>query len=106
MAVKVLGQLNPSINVLTDFYTVPALKTVVTSSIVICNQSAVAVHFRISVAVAGAVDAVKQYLYYDIGLSANDTFIATIGFTLAASDVVRVRADSASVSFNLFGDES
>jgi hypothetical protein len=102
---KVLAQTNPSATTLTDSYTVPASTATVISSVVICNQAAVAASFRVSVAIAGAGDTAKQYLYYDESLAANDTFIATIGITLAATDVVRVYASNATMSFNLFGLE-
>lgn len=105
MSQKVLGQSNPNATTLTTLYTVPALKYAVISSIVVCNRSAVATSFRISVAVAGAIDDNKQYLYYDILISGNDTFVATIGITLATTDVVRVYAALATLSFNLFGIE-
>jgi hypothetical protein len=104
--VKVLGQLNPSATTLTDLYTVPGATQVVASSLVICNQNAVAVTFRVSVAVAGAGDDPKQYLYYGQSLAANATFIATIGISLAATDVVRVWASSTAMSFNLYGVET
>ena len=54
---------------------------------------------------AGAADTTKQYLYFDVTVPGNNTFIAVIGITLATTDVVRVQSDTASVSFNLFGVE-
>jgi hypothetical protein len=100
---KVLGQSAPLATTLTDAYTAAA-KTVV-SSVVICNRGAAQILVRISVAVAGAADATKQYLYYDLPVPANDTFIATIGITMGIADVVRVYTDLATASFNLFGIE-
>lgn len=102
--VKTLAQLNPSATTLTDFYTVPAATSATISSITICNQST-ATTFRVSIAVAGSANNVKQYIYYDTDLAANRTYIATIGITLAATDVVRVYAGSTNLSFNLFGVE-
>lgn len=102
---KVLGQSKPSATTLTDMYTVPALTSTTVSTIVVANQSATATSFRISVAVAGAADTPAQYLYYDIAIPGNDTFAATLGITLAASDVVRVYNTLATCSFNLFGVE-
>ena len=102
---KVLGQSNPSATTLTTLYTVPAATSAVCSSIVVCNQAASAGTFRIAVRVAGAAIAAKQYLYYDTAIAANDTFVATIGISLAATDVVSVYASSATMSFNLFGVE-
>ena len=103
---KVLGQSIPGAVTLTDIYTVPALTSTTVSSIYVCNQSgAAATTFRISIAVAGAADATKQYIYYDVNIPANETFVATTGFTLATTDVVRVYATLATLSFSIFGVE-
>lgn len=75
------------------------------STLSVCNRGT-ATTFRVSMAVAGAADDVKQYLYYDLPIGANDTFLATIGITLGETDVVRCYAASDNVSFNLFGIES
>ena len=104
-AAKVLGQLNPAPTTLADLYVVPGGKQCVSSSIVVCNRAGGAQTFRISVAVAGAANNVKQYLYYDLPLTGNNTFIATIGITLGSGDVVRVYASNGNLSFNLFGTE-
>lgn len=99
----VLGQSNPTATTLTTLYTVPAATSVSVSSIVICNRSSTATSFRISIAPAGAADALTQYLYYDVPISGNDTFVATIGCTLAATDVVRCYATLATLTFSIFG---
>lgn len=104
-ALKVLGQIVPSATTLTAVYTVPAVTQATVSSISVCNQNATSVTFRISVAVNGAADDPKQYMYYDLPLLENDTFIATVGLSLAAGDVIRVRSSTANVSFNVFGVE-
>lgn len=103
--IKVLGQSNPAATTLSDLYTVPANKVTTTSSLIVCNQAAVAGTFRVSVAVAGLADTAKQYLYYDTAIAANATFSAVLGLTLATTDVVRVYASSATMSFNLYGVE-
>lgn len=104
-AYKTLAQLKPSATTLTDFYTVPASTSTVTSTIIITNQSATATSFRIAVAVAGAADNTKQYLYYDFPINGNDSIVFPLGMTLATTDVVRVYATLATLSFNLFGTE-
>jgi hypothetical protein len=104
-APKVLGQSNPTAANLTDMYTVPALTRTTVSTITVANRSAVATSFRISVAVAGASNDASQYIFYDIPISGNDTFAATVGITLGPADVVRVYATLATLSFNLFGIE-
>lgn len=102
---KTLGQSAPAATTLTDLYTVPASTSVVASTFVACNRGAAGVKFRASVAPAGAADATSQYIYFDVALAANDTFAATLGITLAATDKVRVQTDTATVTFSLFGVE-
>ena len=103
---KVLAQLNPSATTLTTFYTVPAATSTVVSSIFICNQTSTDATFRISIAVAGAADNAKQYLYFDNVAPANDSFTITTGITLATTDVVRAYASTATLSFNMSGVEN
>ena len=101
---KILGQAAPAAGVLADCYTAP--NRAVCSSVIACNRDgANDTLIRISVAVNAAADSAKQYLYYDLPLFAADTFIATIGWTLGISDVIRVYTDIATASFNLFGVE-
>lgn len=103
---KVLGQFSITApNTLYDVYTVPALTRATLSTIVVANRSGSSVTFRIAIAVAGAADDVKQYLYYDIPIPANDSFAATIGVTVGPADVVRCYGSSTSISVNLFGIE-
>lgn len=104
-ALKVLGQLAPAATTLSALYTVPAFTSATVSSIVACNQNNGAIKFRVSVAVAGAADDPKQYLYYDVDLTKKNTFSAVLGLTLGAGDIVRVYTDTANVSFSLFGVE-
>jgi hypothetical protein len=55
---------------------------------------------------AGASISNEHYIYYDVAIAGNDTFIATIGMTLATTDVVSVYATLATLSFNLLGQEN
>ncbi len=102
---KVLAQLNPSATTLTTLYTVPAATSTVVSMIMVCNQTSSPVTFRLSVAIAGAADNIKQYLYYEVSIPANDSFKVPAGITLATTDLIRCYASSASMSFTVFGDE-
>lgn len=102
---KVLGQASLAATTLTDLYTVPAATGTTISSVVLCNRSATPTTFRLSVAQAGAADAVAQYLYYDVPLAGNDTYVATIGITLAATDKIRAYVGAATVSVTVFGVE-
>lgn len=102
---KVLAQTNPTATTLTDSYTNATAGGAVVSSLTVCNRSATQTTFRVSVAVAGAADDNKQYIYYDVIIPGNDTFIATVGITLANTDVIRVYATLATLTFNFFGVE-
>jgi hypothetical protein len=103
---KILGQSIPLAQVLTNLYVVPSLTSSVISSLVVCNQSSIPTIFRISLAIAGAADTPAQYIYYNLPIAANDTFIATIGGTLATTDIIRVHSDNGLVSFNVLGSEN
>lgn len=102
---KILGQISPSATTETDLYTVPAATSSVCSSISICNRGTTQTTFRVSLSQGGASTTNKDYLYYDVTLAGNDTFIATIGVTLATTDKIRVYSGNASLSFQLFGTE-
>ncbi len=106
---KILGQLAPSATTLTTLYTVPGATTTQCSTLTICNRGAANATFRVALSPAGAAISNEHYQYYDVmiqGTSADgDTFQATVGWTLGATDVVRVYASSANLSFSLFGLE-
>lgn len=102
---KVLAQSNPSAATLTDAYTVPGATDTVVSSVIVCNRSSTATSFRISIAVAGAANSNEQYLAFDTAIAGNDVHEFTVGVTLNTTDVVRVYATLATLSFNIFGVE-
>ena len=105
IAYKVLGQSSPAATTETALYTVPSATSAIGSSIIVANRSTSLAYFRVSIAVAGAVTSNKDYIYYDLPIGANDTFIATIGITLATTDVVRVYSSNTNLSFSLYGSE-
>lgn len=103
---KVLAQSNPAATTLTDIYTVPGATSTM-AIVLICNQG-VAGSFRLSVAIAGAADATKQYLHRSQSIDANDTFKAPIWgglITLGAADVLRFYGSHANFSVNVLGLE-
>jgi len=103
--IKVLAQADLAATTLTDVFTVPAANNAVISTVTLCNRNAVSVAVRLSVAVAGAADNNKQYLYYDLPIGGNDTFAFTFGVTLDVGDVIRAFASTTGVSVNVFGVE-
>jgi hypothetical protein len=104
-SLHVLGQATPGAGSLVTLYTVPASTSTVVSTITVCNQNSSSIKYRISVAIAGAADTPTQYLAYDTTLPKNAFVALTLGLTLATTDVIRVRSDTANVSFNAFGSE-
>lgn len=102
---KVLGQLAPAATTLSTLYTVPAVTSAVGSSLVICNQGATPDNIRVAVRPAGAAIDPKHYLYYDVWIGASESLTATLGITLATTDVVSVYSGLGTTSFNLFGKE-
>lgn len=103
-AYKVLGQAHPSAASDTTLYTVPAATSAVCSTLSVCNLG-VSTTYRVAIRPAGASIEDKHYLVYEAAAGQYDTILLTIGVTLAATDVVTVRAGTADVSFQLFGSE-
>jgi hypothetical protein len=102
---KNLGQQYPAAITEADLYTVPASTSTVCSSIVICNKGASATTVRVAHCVGGGATTDKDYLYFDLSIAEHDTFIATIGICMSATDKIKVYSASGSVSFNLYGQE-
>ena len=97
------AQSNPLAATLTDIYTVPA-STKFEGRVIVANRSAIATSFRISIAIAGAANDDKQYIAYDVAIIANDVYESP-RIAVAATDVVRVFATLATLSFTLTGLE-
>lgn len=104
-AYKVLGQTGDAFTSgSVDLYTATGVEAIC-STLVICNRESADNTFRVAVRPAGATIADEHYINYDTSVGANDTIYLTLGFTLAATDVVTVDASDANVSFSLFGTE-
>ena len=93
----------PSAATATTLYTVPSSTDVVVSHVTVCNRSAVPTSFRIGIDVGGSGDADAQWMFYDCPIGANETIEVLRGATLTATDLVRIYATLATLSFNLFG---
>lgn len=105
IAYKILGQQAPGATTEEDLYAVPAATTTVISSITVANRGSSPAKFRVSFSPSAAATVNADYVYYDVHIDGNDTFIATIGVTLAATDVIRVYASTANLTFQVFGGE-
>lgn len=101
---KVLGQASPVADTDVDLYTVPEGKSAVTSTLSVCNRSAVAKNYRVAVRPEGNTLSDIHYVAYDISLGAYDSIALTIGMAMQANTVVTVRGQGL-LSFSLFGSE-
>jgi len=95
---SVTKQANPSAATLTDLLLVPQNAQYWVGEVSVANRSASPTSFRLSHAVNGAVDAVTQYVAYDVPIKGNDVYLSR-RLTLAPGDVVRVRATLATLTF-------
>ena len=94
------ARLKPSSTTLSTLYTATA--DCVVSSIIICNLGATATTFRVALRpLGGAIDD-SHYIYYDLPIDANDTFIFTGGIALKNTDIISVYSGNANLSYNLF----
>lgn len=107
---KILGQQAPLIITDTLLYAVPsspATQTIV-SSIVVANRGTTEATFRVRVAPNGAAATNNQYIYYDVPIAMNDTFIATVGITMDAQDEIWVYGGGTgggNLTFQVYGSE-
>ena len=86
-------------------YTVPAATATVVSTITVCNTSASAATFSISVSTTTSFVA-DGYIVYQASIAGNDTVGLTFGATLDATNkYLLCSASAATVSFSLFGSE-
>ena len=103
---KLLGQASPAATTLVALYTAPCCCRATIDTLTICNRSAVATTFRISVSPKGAADAVAHYLYYDTAIAGNATVNLTeLNLKFTETDELRVYATAATLSFAAFGTE-
>ena len=102
---KVLGQSAPSATTDTTLYTVPSATSAVVSSVVIANRDSSTATFRIAIRPGGATLANQHYVAFDVTVGASDSTVLTLGLTLAATDVITVRASTANLSFSAYGSE-
>lgn len=99
------SSLYPTAATLSTLYTCATTSAVV-SSITVCNLSGTADTFRVALRPLGAAIANAHYIYYDLTIAGNDTFIFTGGITLITTDVLSVRSTNGTCAFNLFYQEN
>lgn len=100
---NILAQLAAPASVETVLYTVPAQQKARILELIVCNRASSQGSFRVSISALGGATANGDFLYYDLPIPANDTFAAEIDVWLNTTDVIRVFASSASLTFTLIG---
>lgn len=99
------SRIKPAAATLTTLYTCSTISSVI-SSIVVSNLSATVTTFRVALRPLGVAIDDSHYIYYDITIAGNDTFIFTGGITMVNTDVLSVYATLGTLSFNLFLQEN
>lgn len=104
---KVLGQstsLTGNSNII--LYGVPYYTSTVVSTLNVCNYGSGTATFDIAFRKGGANLTSKHYFSYRTPIAAYESIGITAGITLDQADLVVVSANTANVSFNLFGTEN
>jgi hypothetical protein len=102
---KVLGQANPAATTWTPLLSLPTATQAILSTLSVCNFGSSPTTFSVAVCVANAAVSNTTLLYGTLTIPNNDTFLATMGITLGANDVVNVYAGNANLAFQVFGQE-
>ena len=100
MALSIASQTAVGAGSLTDIFT--STGDTEFRSLVVCNRSGTSATFRMSIAVAAAVDATSQYLFYDMPIVPNDSFTSALEIGVNLGDVVRFYASTANLTVTLF----
>lgn len=101
---KILAQRNPSANTSTHAYTVPTANSAVISTIAVCNLGNVS-SYRLAISPGNVTVANSHYIAYNATIASADSQFITIGVSIAAGDAVYVYANTASLTFSVFGAE-
>ena len=105
---KILGQMDCAASTTVTACKITSAYEAIVSSLVFCNRGNATCLCAYLVSAGDSGEAADQYLYWDLAIPADDTFVATIGMTLSAGDEIRVAADStqaSSVTVTVFGVE-
>jgi len=106
---KILGQIQPTGNVLTTIYTVPAATNTMISTITICNQSVNTVSINVAVNVSGSAVSTKNFIVGGYSLGGAETLVLEPRISLNVGSILSANVTGANavsnVSINAFGVE-
>jgi hypothetical protein len=100
---KVLAQLSPVLNELTDAFVVPPNCSALIQSIMIANGSGTDGIYTFTVAIGGEPNSIKQAIHNGVAIQSGDAKMVAPGWTLSPGDTIRVTTSVSDVSFNIFG---
>lgn len=102
---KILGQVSPTANTLSNVYVVPAATEGIVNSIIISNQTASNASFSIVVRpIDQSLDS-KHFIVRGCVVPASDTMTMTLSLTLPANTILAANTNSSSISFGAYGVE-
>jgi len=107
---KILGQVQPTGNVLTTIYTVPASTNTMVTTITICNQSSNTVSINVAANVSGSAVTTRNFIVTNYSLGGAETLVLeprislNVGSMLSAN-ITGANASISNVSINAFGVE-
>lgn len=103
---KVLGQAAPDNTSEATLYTVPADTQTIISTLVISNLTTSTAVATVNVCVLGVASTNANTIIKELEIPGNSLSTFTLGITLSATDVIRVKTSVANaLSFNAFGSE-
>lgn len=102
---SVLAQTFPGLGIISPAYTAGVGVIHQFTGVVVCNQDSVDSTFSVSYAVAGAVSAPEQYLFYNVAICANETVTLSVAIVMEDTDEIRVTSGNGLLSFTILGVE-
>ena len=106
---KILGQVQPTGNVLTTIYTVPASTNTMVTTITICNQSSNTVSINVAANVSGSAVTTRNFIVTNYSLGGAETLVLEPRISLNVGSMLSANITGANassvVSINAFGVE-
>ena len=102
---KILGQVNPTANTMSNVYVVPGATEGVVNSIIISNQAATNASFSLTVRPSSEALDGKHFIVRGCVVPASDTLTMTLSLTLPADAILAANTNSSSLSFGAYGVE-
>lgn len=99
----ILARLAPGAALESVLFQVPASSRAHIQGLTVANRGASPASFRFSLSPFGAPTAASDYVYYDLPLEGNDTFMSLLNVDLFSRDSVRVYSSNANLTFILYG---